>query len=254
MITQGLSYPFLFVCADANASNTRLSGVPFAAGDCWITKPGGAPAQTTNLPVERGGGRYQLTLTAAETALGLAEGTTGELLLDIAHVGGGFSIVPLLGITVEVQATPPGALTTAERAALAAAVAAAVAAPSAATIAAAVDSTLASYFAGVLAAIAALPPAPSSATVASAVEAILANEFAAVAPAAGAAVAALLVDGDPLLEVLAVLRSALTEKGSFPMTAAGGAFATRNAADTKNRWAGTIDAAGNRTVTTFDGG
>jgi hypothetical protein len=45
----------------------RRSGVTFVAGDCQVSKGGGAFANTVNLPVEIGAsGRYALTLTAEE--------------------------------------------------------------------------------------------------------------------------------------------------------------------------------------------
>jgi len=54
-----------------------------------------------------------------------------------------------------------------------------------------------------------------------------------------------------LLQALRVLVAAITSKGVLPQS---GNFNVRDGADTKNRLAGSIDGAGNRTITTFDGG
>jgi hypothetical protein len=119
---QGQQYTFMFPAVDASSPGVRLNSPTFSAGDAVQTKPGGTPTATTNTPTHLGGGRCQLVLTAAEMGLGLAAGEVGEFHLDIAHAG----MVPLLGVTIEVQATAPGVLTAAERAATAAAAAAAV--------------------------------------------------------------------------------------------------------------------------------
>lgn len=108
---QGVQYTVMFPAVDATSPATRLSSPTFSPGDAVQTKPGGTPTATTNTPTHLGGGRCQLVLTAAEMGLGLAAGEVGEFLLDIAHAG----MVPLLGVTIEVQATAPGALTAAER-------------------------------------------------------------------------------------------------------------------------------------------
>lgn len=185
MIVQGVAYTIMFVAVDAASPTQRLStAITWASGDTVITKPGGSPTNTTNTPVHLGGGRYSLTLTAAETGLGLAVGATGQLLVDIAKTG---VMVPYLGIVYDVTTVAPGSLTTTERTAVA------------------------------------------------------------------SSVMAQTIDGTALSALMAVVRSALLGKGTFPMTPAGGAFATRDAGDTKNRWAGTIGADGARTVTTFDG-
>lgn len=119
---QGQQYTFLFPAVDASSPGVRLTSPTFSAGDVMITKAGGTPTASTNVPTHLGGGRCQVVFTAAEFSLGLAAGEVGELMIDIAHAG----MVPLLGVTIEVQATAPGVLTAAERAATAAAAAAAV--------------------------------------------------------------------------------------------------------------------------------
>lgn len=185
MIVQGVAYTIMFVAVDAASPTQRLStAITWASGDTVITKPGGSPTNTTNTPVHLGGGRYSLTLTAAETGLGLAVGATGQLLVDIAKTG---VMVPYLGIVYDVTTVAPGSLTSAERTAVA------------------------------------------------------------------ASVMAQTVDGVPLGQALAVSLSATSGVGRFPMTATGGTFETKDRANVKVRWAGSIDSAGNRTVTTFDG-
>lgn len=54
-----------------------------------------------------------------------------------------------------------------------------------------------------------------------------------------------------LAQALKVLVSHLAHKGTLPPGA--GSFNTRDAADTKNRLAGSVDSSGNRIITTFDG-
>jgi hypothetical protein len=235
MITQGSSYNLFFVAVDANAPTTRLASVPWASGDVMITKPGGVPTASTNLPVDRGGGRYQIALTASETGIGLTDGQVGEILVDIAHLGGGFSIVPVLGLTLEIAFNGPGTLTSSAQATLVAAVAAAVAAPSASAIASAVDAAVADNFAAVTSAIAAIPAAPTTSAVAS-------------------AVLSSAVDGARTLsQAAAIAASSVGSGATLPMTATGGSFSIRNAAGTGNLITGSIDAAGVRTIATAPG-
>lgn len=120
---QGQSYTFLFPCVASSNPATKTAPT-WAAGDTKITKPGGAGAvNTTNLPTNIGAsGNAQLVLTAAEMGIGLADGQVGEVLLEISNA----VIIPLLGVTIEIQATAPGALTSSERASTAGVVATAV--------------------------------------------------------------------------------------------------------------------------------
>lgn len=73
-----------------------VTGATFAAGDCKVSKDGGATANTTNLPTEISDGLYKLTLTATEmtadrVAVVLADQTSPKVFEDQAVLIGTYS-------------------------------------------------------------------------------------------------------------------------------------------------------------------
>jgi hypothetical protein len=230
-IVQGQSYPHaMFFLTNATTAPAGLPGQTFSGSEIVVVKPNAATAPAANIAtvVDKGGGWYVLTLSTGETSLGLAEGQTGELGIEINKSGA----LPNRAIGYEVVATAPGALTTAERAAIVAALASNFAplATAAGVTAATAPLATAAELDALAAVVAALPAAPSAATVAAAVGAL---EDA---------------DGVSLLEHQAMAGAMLYGNGTFPDD---GAFEARALGTSTVRVAGTVaPTTGVRTVTT----
>lgn len=230
MIVQGQDSDVLFFLTSATSAPAGLPGQTFSGSEIVIIKPNAATAPVTNIAtvVDKGGGWYLLTLTAAETGIGLAAGRAGMLGIEVSKSGA----VPNRAIGFDVVATAPGTLTDAERAAIVAAVAAAL--PTAGAVATAVDAAVADNFTAVTSAIAAIPPAPSTSAITS-------------------AVLAAAVDGPRTVAQALAIAGSTGNKATLPMSNAGGSAVVRNAADSDDLMIGSIAANGARTWTKAPG-
>ena len=72
----GVSYDLYFTLEDKTDNEAPYTGGVFAVGDVWISKDGGAAANSTNAPTHISNGLCKLVLTATEMQASAASTST----------------------------------------------------------------------------------------------------------------------------------------------------------------------------------